>query len=43
MSAKTEFVLVVAAGILVASMLDNIIGGFVNPIFATIKLAPYNG
>lgn len=43
MKVETEMFLTIAAGIIVASMLDSVVASILNPILSTIKAAPYNG
>jgi hypothetical protein len=38
-----EIYLTIAAGIIVASMLDSVIASVLNPILTAVKAAPYNG
>jgi hypothetical protein len=40
---RVEVFLTVAAGIIVASMLDSVLASVLNPILTAVKGAPYNG
>lgn len=43
MSERVEIYLTIAAGIIVASMLDSVLASVLNPVLTAIKGAPYNG
>jgi hypothetical protein len=42
-SERVEIYLTIAAGIIVASMLDSVLASVLNPVLTAIKGAPYNG